>query len=298
MSKIAGTSKIAKSVRLYAHNRKAFRKDQVRDVLLLTSDYQENAAIVCENADLFKILFGKLFDNNNRDWALFERMINLTINILRPIDVISCMDISTRDKAMSIVSQVLDMNNAESFRAKNKVDFGKFAEIMERMAELEGALLEKFANDSLQWYDEPNWISAMQEKTERWLGGMDCLRDYCAYLNKKKELDDEGMQAVYDVLESGLATESQIEAVFIKNVSKCCASSVIESVVELRNFQGNLFSYKIEEFKNMCDQYQTLTRQELAARLSARIPAMGVGAELAGSSEMRTLQRAIRSGGK
>ena len=66
----------------------------------------------------------------------------------------------------------------------------------------------------------------------------------------------------------------------------------------LRNFNGPLFEEAIAKYRDTTKRFEQLTRSELAAKLSAKIPHLQSGVSVADSSEIGILQRAIKSGGR
>ncbi|MFQ9799814.1 MAG: hypothetical protein ACLR23_13705 [Clostridia bacterium] len=66
----------------------------------------------------------------------------------------------------------------------------------------------------------------------------------------------------------------------------------------LRNFNGPLFEEAIAKYRDTTKRFEQLTRSELAAKLSAKIPHLQSGVSVADSSEIGILQGAIKSGGR
>ena len=294
LPKTTKQSKIYKEVKLYAINKKAFSKKDTVRILSLVAEYRKNSNIVAENATLFNSLFGILFDSGNCDWAQLETVTTTAVGILRSIRTIAHTT-AIQDSAIECIAGIWDRNSGQ-FKEKNKTDMLNIKAQTAQIAERENTLSAQFLCSFDQWHSEQNWANAMTEKIDRWLVGLDGLRDYCTYLQVKADLNAEGIEVVCDGLENGLISCSEIEVAFIKNASKQYVYSTIDAEPTLSQFRGNLFSHKIEKFKELCNQYQALTRQELAARLSAEIPVVSAG--VSGSSEVGMLQRAIKSGGR
>jgi len=194
-----------------------------------------------------------------------------------------------------LLKDVIEFQKNDSLIAEN-VDFPLISDIVGNMSKLEEVMSTNFILPLGVWRHEVNGFLEITEKVDRWLANAGSLRDYSAYLQVKSEATDEGMGFVCDALENGLLTESELESAFIKGASKLCIYFVVDNTLYLSQFRGNLFAHKIEKFKELCNQYQLLTRQELASRLSAQIPALSAG--VSSSSEVGILQRAIKSGGR
>ena len=294
LSKMMGESKIANSIKSYALDQKSFDKSKTPVYLELLCEYQKCKKAVNDSTQLLNNLFGVLFDNGSCDWSLLENITKLAVN-LQTLFRKAATDNASQSAAIRSISISLDQD-FENFANANKTDWNKFVECMARLSELESDLSVQFENPFEQWRDEPNWISAMSERASRWISNIGGLRDYCGYLQVKTELDKEGLQGVSAALENGLIKEDELAGAFIKSLSRKCAIHIIDSTPILNSFRGSLFSQRIERFKALNKQFETLTRQELAARLSAQIPALSKG--VSDSSEMGILQRAIKSGGR
>jgi len=294
LPKMLGESKITKSIKLYALDKKGYRKTDTPKILEFVSEYRKNDYVVKNSITLLNRLFGILFDNGNCDWALLESITKLAVNLQNLFKKIATDEIC-ENAAIKFLSEALDQNH-ERFTKDNQSNWNALFDLAKKILDLENKLSEQFNNPFEQWQKESDWISVMTEKTARWLSSLEGLRDYCGYLQVKSDLDTEGLQTVYDALETDKVKESELKGAFIKSISKACAIQVVDNTAILNSFHGNLFSQKIEKFKDINKQYETLTKQELAARLSAQIPVLNTG--VSGSSEIGILQRAIKSGGR
>ena len=87
-----------------------------------------------------------------------------------------------------------------------------------------------------------------------------------------------------------------LEPVVEKSVLKALVEYTIDTDPLLCEFTGALFSDKINRFKELCEQLESLARTEIYARIASRLP--DLSREASQSSEVGILQRAIRSGGR
>jgi len=292
--KLFEQSKITKSIRLYAHNKKAFKKNDVAKTLKAVVEFQKCDSFIAENGMLFNDLFGVLFDGGKCDWEHLIKITSIAIDMLRIIE----QSVFYGSEFSGAATQMLEVltNNIDVNKDAQKVDWTIVSNTLEALTNLETSLSNSFASPLGKWRHEENGLSEIIGKTERWLANLDGLRDYSAYLQVKSDAENEGIGFVCDALERGLLPESEIESAYIKGVSKLCVYSIVDTTPSLSQFRGNLFAHKIEKFNALCKQYQALTRQELAARLSSQVPAVSAG--VSGSSEVGILQRAIKSGGR
>ena len=294
LPKMTGKSKVAKSIRLYALDIKGFNKADTPKYLELVAEYQKNEAAVKELSPLLNQLYGAMYNNGSCDWPLIGRIAEFSADIQGLIKEITG-DEAVQDTVIESLSKSLDHNFDRFIQASRPV-WDRLSELNKSVAEQEDSLSDKFRNSFGQWHEEPDWIASMSERASRWIANLSELRDYCGYLQVKAKLAAEGLRNVYTALENGDVNEAQLTGAFIKGISKACAMQAIDGTPELSSFHGNLFSQKIEKFKALNRQFESLTKREIAARLSSQIPAIGVG--VSGSSEIGILQRAIKSGGR
>ena len=298
LPKAMAESKIVKAVKLYALDKGSFEKAETPDILKLVYEYHKNDDAVKSSSPFFTSLLGAVYDSEGCDWALIERITNLAADLQKLIKAASPDERpgeAGENAAIAHMSEALD-HNFDRFTKENGADWGNLCSLMKKTLDCETALSAQFDNPFEQWHEQFDWISAMTERAYRWSANLSGLREYCSYLLVKSELDEAGMETVYAPLENGTVKDTEIGGVFIESMSRACAMSAIDETPELGTFHGNLFSQKIEKFRSLNKQYETLTKLELAARLSSQIPVLSAG--VSGSSEIGILQRAIKSGGR
>ena len=132
-------------------------------------------------------------------------------------------------------------------------------------------------------------------RAAQWQQHLDGLRDWCSYLAHRQELVSLGLEEVAVCCEDGRLKPEQALPAWERAVYLGSAGAAVEGSSVLSSFNGRVFEEQIDRYRSACGEFEALTRQELAARLSARIPAAVGGAA---SSEIAILQRAIRSGGR
>jgi len=294
LPKALGMLRVSKEVKFFATDKKLFNKEETPELLKLICEYQKADADVRESASFMTSLFGLLFDDGKGDWSLLDRVTESAVQLREAIKSTTESE-TIAGKLMQDLSKHLDQN-AESFIKENQATWRNYSEVFRSLEAQETALSEQFNNPFEQWHQESNWIALMLEKSLRWQESIDGLRDYCGYLHIKAQLDTEGLQTVTDSLEQGVVDATNVVGAFVQSLSKACVNHIIDTTPSLNTFRGNLFSQKIERLKELNEQYQALTKQELAARLSAKIPVLSAG--VSGSSEIGILQRAIKSGGR
>ena len=198
----------------------------------------------------------------------------------------------TLDKMLQQLPQIIDAISKQIERGKTikflnktprqyiEADFKwkKFA----AMAAVDDALLDD--------------IDALQAAATRWSAAIAELPAWSQYSELAYTLESAGLSdAVSLYYSSGMST-SDICQSFLAACYQQAAFDAIRKDPTLSLFNGIHFSLVIEKYKALTEEFQQLTRKELVARLSARIPANTRDPELSG--ELTLLRKRISSKGR
>ncbi len=104
------------------------------------------------------------------------------------------------------------------------------------------------------------------------------------------------LSALVDAYSRGDLSEETLIPAFSKAWSKLMIVRTIDSVPVLSGFSGQVFDKKIEQLKDISDEFEKLTRQEIFYKVAARRPDINAKANTA--SAMGILQKAIKSRGR
>lgn len=138
-------------------------------------------------------------------------------------------------------------------------------------------------------------IDALREAAARWSASMDRLSAWQQYADIVSSLSGAGLKEVLALHGTGVPTDEICEG-FRAACYRQVATDAIEHDPALSQFNGMAFSLVIEKYRTLTREFQQLTRKELVARLSARIPADTRDPKL--SAEMTLLRKRIASKGK
>lgn len=143
---------------------------------------------------------------------------------------------------------------------------------------------------------QSDWYDRMQIMARNWLEHLDGLREWCQWRSVRAQAVAAGMDSLIEAIEQGAVDIDETPDAFSRAYYQTAAAWIIEQDPVLNSFSGELFEEKIRRFRQMHEQFELMTRQEIHARLADRIPSFDIHA--AGSSELGILQRAIRSNGR
>lgn len=294
LPKLLGQNKVLKSIRMYSKNPGTIKKDSVVNYINLVSEYKANSKIVNESSTQFSDLFGLIWNNGKPEWDVISKTYNQAVECNMLISSISSDSRDVQDIRKKIIDEVLC--NLTGFRQHNENIIKAVSNEFNRIIELEKALSQKAGIDFGKFKDNEEWIEEAYRKLKLWAENLDGLRNWCTYLSVREKAKELGLSNLISAYENGLVTEEDMIPVFYKGISMACAISVVSSEKCLSSFNGSIFENEISKYRQTNREFESLTKDELVSRLSAKVPSISSG--YANSSEIGILQKAIRSGGR
>ena len=294
LPKLLGKNKVEKSLKVIAVNPNGFNKAQVVNYLKLVSEYKTNSKVLNENSLLFSNLFGILWNNSRADWNQISLVHSQAVI---GNELLSTLTMSSSEKQTARTKLVNEaLSDLKAFKQRNNNIIHSTIDIYERIQTLENTLTQKAGINFNRFKAEDNWLKAMSERTKLWSVNLEGLRNWCTYLNIKDKAVSADLENVIVAYESGSFKEADLLPIFYRGISQAFAICIVDKEKCLSDFNGAIFEETISKYKETCSNFETLTRKELVARLSAKVPV--VSGNVANSSEIGMLQKAIRSGGR
>lgn len=140
------------------------------------------------------------------------------------------------------------------------------------------------------------WMDTAKSAADGFAADLSRLKERTVLTNCLDALEQAGLGAAVTAYRTGSVREQDLLPAFLCAASRALIHAVLDSVPVLAKFQGAQFEDTITKFRETSEEFERLTMQELAARLSAQIP--DTSASSASSSEVSILRKAIRSGGR
>jgi len=301
LPKYLGQNKVVKTLKMHASNPAQFKKEQVIPTLNLITEYKSMAKIVEESSPQFSELFGLLWKQGRADW---DTLTTVCAQAIKTRELLAEISRVTADCGSDPAEQqTLEIYLAKAagdlfqFQMKNQELLHTAISEFEKLESLEQSLSQKAGIDFATIHStDDDWLDLMQNKARTWVQHLDSLRNWCTFLNVKAKVLEAGLASIVTAYEQGLVTTENLLPAFYRAVSLACATFVLDREACLSAFNGALFEEKIARYKQTCAEFEQLTRQELVARLSAKIPSPY--GNYANSSEIGILQKAVRSNGR
>ncbi len=279
-----------KRLAVHAKDPTSLTNREIEGVWRMVEEYQSTAKIIVDLLPAGRALFGDLCRPEGSDFGYLERLWRDAYDINRLVRPIADDPEDIKQILIAIdglASKGDLLSNANLFRS--------FAATFTQISALESRIAALCDADPADWHTYTDWIVSERVLFRRAEERLDSLRDYCSYRFKREEMIGAGLGALTAAAESGKVKLGDLLSAFYRNASLSIATFLLEADPNLAAFSGVMMEQKIQEYNRVCDRFAAMTVQELRARLCARIP---VAAEPAASSELATLGRAIRSGGR
>lgn len=294
LPKMIGKRKVVKSLKIIAKSPRELKMDQVVSYINLVSNYKENAQMINDNNALFNDLFGLTWNNGGADWSIIAKTYELAVEgnmLLSATSNQNEVRKSIKEKLVNVV-----FCDISGFRQHNEELLKSIIHEWNSIIELENRLSQTAGVDFSKFKTVDHWLVTMEDHVHKWLDNIEGLRNWCSYLLYKERAEEAGLSNIISANENGLLTAEQLLPAFYRGVSQASAIYVVDEEKSLSEFNGAIFENDISTYKQACLDFEKLTIEELISRLSAKVPT--TSANLANSSEIGILQKAIRSGGR
>ena len=294
LPKMLEQGKLVKNLKILAKKPEDVTKSNYIELMELLSGYKAHSNILTENSALFTELYGLYWNDSKADWNTIETMYNNAVKGNECVNNLS-EDMLERSGIRKYIADECIPDLAE-YRERNAEMAAKAQDTFDEIVKQKEEISAITGIDFGIYEQSGNWTNELIGKCDKWLSAIDELKNWSTYLMVKEEMIELGIANVVLELEDGVITEQNITEAFYSGFAKTVTENLIDESTLLSTFSGALLEEKIRAFKQVCAEFEELTRNELAARLSANVPS-GT-ADYASSSEVGILQRAIKSGGR
>lgn len=292
LSKFLKQNAIAKELKKMTANEN-IDKQEIPDYLHQIIQFQEEQSKISQATFLPEIL-GFLWKNGECDWEQLEQIAN---------DIIA---VNKQNISLNTVSKAKEWrdNLAKEFSEGSQIYFNYHRKDLEELVsvslQINNCKIDLHQKLGIEFSSlksrKENWIENNLLYAEQWLSAIDYLRDWISWLQIKDKAINAGLHPLVTAYENGGIKSDEVVNYFKKGLNRSLAEFIINNDPQLSNFNGKLFEEKIKKFKEISNNFEQLTRDELYARLAAKIPFFAQ--EASQSSEIGILQRNIRNHGR
>ena len=282
LSKAMGQNKLLKELKLYAKNPVSITKENILSYYEKLSILAEKKRRIEEYPSELKAYMGSMFLGIQTSWS------NLTASM-------------EKSEAVRAAIQKCSPQNQDAF-IQALVLGGDDAQI-----QAHARVLQQICNDLKAFQAEYQVDMKVQETSDHWLvssealfaryrENMSSLKSWTGMNESAEGLTSAGLVCVIEAYQNGTIDAAHLSSAFTSSLYYGLALQTIAEEPALSGFRGRQYEDLIAQYTEVIEKFQNLTIQELAARLSAKVPASGTGS--AASSEVNILKKAIKSNGR
>jgi hypothetical protein len=272
-------------------------KGETADTLSQIVQYQsENQALMLLEREV-SLWLGPLWRKDETDWEVVHTANEWIRQLNQPLSRLFPDKEHARQARERLVQ--LTASGRGAFLQKYEGSLARYITSVQELKRLEKQLADALsidfhAMDSKR--GERAWLDFRQHKLEGWHGKLGLLREWCSWRQARDRAVQAGLSSLVNAYERSELSHHELRPSFERAWWKAVIDYILSVDKQLASFSGRLFEEKIRSFQETMERFEQLTRQEIAARLAARIPPLHLQAS--SNSEAGILLRAIRSGGR
>ncbi len=257
--------------------------------------YHMEQAIVDKQSDFLMPLLGFMWLGGDCDWTQLSLISKTIIQLNREILLITGSTIKAKEWRKRISAELSE--GASNFHTLHGQNIKYFTEswlaVDAKKARLKETLGIAFLD--LKHVSE-NYFDHLETISSQVYDSINQLKDWISWLAAKDKALEAGLAPVVSEYETGKIKSADVVLAFKKGLYRSSANFIIEKEPVLALFNGKLFEEKIDRFRQMSHYFEQLTKQELYAKLAARIP--DFTREGSQTSEISILQKTIGNKGR
>lgn len=284
LPKLIGQNRLYKELKVYSKNPAAFKKSDVcplYDRLIELSEKSEQMGQIIPTLNIT----GGILSGTATDWDMLSKAVHKTEAVYGAAASDSFSD-SEKQHIMNVFVKCSPQEIAGC--AKNLEAVRSYTEKSDRLAELYSV--------NTEFEESADWLTSVNSVFKAISDNISLVKSKAAFNLADKRLCDAGLAAVSRAYKNGTVSADNIRAAYHCELYYQLALMTIAADKRLASFNGKQYDALIDEYRRTIKEYQRLTMQELAARLSANIPVSD--GTSAASSEMGILKKAIKNNGR
>ncbi len=305
LPRLLQTNKLLKEIRLYAKEPKAITKENLPAVYEQLSHLLELQNKIISVPPDVTSLTGGMYAGVDTDFAKLKAAADKTARLYQCMLSLSFTDREALIQRISM-SGNMQMSSAAGIAQpqKNYAAAGnaQLQQILEHTEKLDAAIRAlddmsgRYSINLAQEESGSRWLTDAADTLARYQKSMDTFKEWVSFNQVEQQVKEQGLSQLADAYHDGTVRIDTMVSAVLCNLYYGLIVKTITQDEKLNHFQGSRYENLIADFDALLEKFQSLTIQELAARLSAKVPNSTV--ESAASSEMGILKKSIKSNGR
>ncbi len=282
VTKSMAENKLVRELKVHVKNSNAVTKNTLCYYYDILNNYYNAYAEIMKTDPSITAQFGNLYAGVNTNWEVLKNAYEVSVELRTVI----------RSMSRSEEEFVTLLNNCMAVRAD---DMSR--QYVEKVSALRKVKAELINDDKIFFECEQSqdYISDVVNLIDGVLDHIHMLREWIVLRQSMDVLNGAGLNGLVKAYEDGVLEAGHMLPAMEANLCYGLIMLTIQQEPRLAAFQGAQFENSIEQFRKLNEEYERLSKEELIAKLSSRIPVTG---NVAGSSEVGILKKAIKSGGR
>ncbi len=168
----------------------------------------------------------------------------------------------------------------------------QLVEAIQAFAVARDGLVSLLDIDQTAAWGDARHIERVTEALGSWKDHTAQLRLWCAWRKERDEAIELGLGALVTAIETSTLTVDQLEETFERSFYAGWVDQIMGQEEDLRRFSRESLEERIARFRQLDERFSQLTRQEIRARIAARIPR--ISGESNQNSEVGILRRELQ----
>lgn len=296
LPRLLGRHRVLKALRSTLKSGTPFVGDQLESELERLRQLHEEEAVLSSASDRARDMFGRLWHDGNANWDVVASASQWTGEVRKLAAVIAGTDLARvemlREHWARLMTECREQLGPDGTVGQQLQAFTDAGNAVVSAWQTLSQLLVLDQSALVDDQQAPGWFTTILARIAQWESGLDSLRNWCAWVRQRAQVVDAGLLPLVTPYERGKLTHADIEPAFVRGLYQAWAEQEISQDRALSSFSRGLFEDKIRQFRELDETFSFLTRQEVHARLAARIP-RGQG-DAAQNSEMGILGRELQ----
>lgn len=221
-------------------------------------------------------ILGKLWRNGEADWDAIESSVGRADSLRKAALSVAGVDVELAVRLRQSWAKLVEdgreqLSDSGPIGQRLQVYQGIFARFTSTWSALSALLVLDTTASFISAPEQP-YLSGLSEQCSRWLDNLNGLRHWCHWRAVRSEAIGLGLEPLVRAHEgNGLSGEMLPEA-FERGYYQWWCDAIISAEPALAGFYSSDYEDKIRQFRLIDDRYTQLTRREIQARVSSRLP--------------------------
>ncbi len=197
----------------------------------------------------------------------------------------------------SVMAAMTDLSlKLPSVKEENRLLWQLLESAASKLNETERILSEQYRIRFESLYKEKDYLAETAQAAEAMLSLGGSLKAHTVLMALMEEAEAVGLADYMRQYRYGNLRSDELVPCMECNLSYALICYTTSESEVLKRFDGPVFEESIRKYKEVLERFEMLTVQELVARLSHNVPKTGT--QMAASSELNILLKAIKNGGR